>query len=114
MERTIKEKGNIMIRTNPVRFITRTSLLMLCLALWPSYKMMARDAGASAVLEEIIVTAQKREQSLQEVPISISVVAGTKILEQGFSRLSDLSKFVPNFNVNETTASAARRSWGPS
>jgi len=66
--------------------------------------MMAQDAGASTVLEEIIVTAQKREQSLQEVPISISVVVGTKILEQGFSRLSDLSKFVPNFNVNETTA----------
>ncbi len=95
-----------MTNTYPVRLITRTSLLTLCLAGWPWSGAIAQDAGASAVLEEIVVTAQKREQSLQEVPISISVVDGTKILEQGFNRLAELSKFVPNFNVNEDTGVA--------
>lgn len=61
----------------------------------------AQEQTQPLVLEEVVVTAQKREQSLQEVPISISVVDGVKILEQGFSRLSDLSQFIPNFNVNE-------------
>ena len=35
----------------------------------------AQDTGAF-VLEEIIVTAQKREQSLQDVPISVNVMTG--------------------------------------
>lgn len=34
---------------------------------------------AAAAIEEIVVTAQKREQALQEVPLSVEVVAGDKL-----------------------------------
>lgn len=43
------------------------------------------------VFEEIIVTAQKREQSLQDVPISVSVVSGEKLTEAGIFTLDDLA-----------------------
>lgn len=44
-------------------------------------------------LEEIIVTAQRREQSLQEVPISLDVFTGADISKQGFNTMEDLSKY---------------------
>ncbi|NIB43688.1 TonB-dependent receptor [Pseudomaricurvus alkylphenolicus] len=48
-------------------------------------------------LEEIVVTAQKRQQSLQDVPISVSAVDGEKMSEAGINNLEDLSAYVPNF-----------------
>jgi outer membrane receptor protein involved in Fe transport len=44
-------------------------------------------------LEEIVVTAQRRAQSLQEVPISIEVFGGSEIRRQGFRDLDDLANF---------------------
>ena len=59
-----------------------------CIAVVAGMPMAGAQVGPG-VLEEIVVTAQKREQSLQEVPISISVVPGDKLLEQGFNDLQD-------------------------
>ncbi|MCY3884308.1 MAG: TonB-dependent receptor [Gammaproteobacteria bacterium] len=47
-------------------------------------------------LEEIIVTAQKVEQNLHDVPISVSVVAGSFIEEAGANNISDLNGMSPN------------------
>lgn len=51
-------------------------------------------------LEEIVVTAQRREQSLQEVPISIETYSGAQITEQGFRSMEDISTFSPGIYVN--------------
>jgi|TARA_B110000902_G_scaffold247149_1_gene302925 outer membrane receptor protein involved in Fe transport len=58
-------------------------------------------AGAQ-MLEEVIVTAQKRSESLMDVPISVNVVGGEMISEQGITNLNDLSDFVPNLSMNQT------------
>ncbi|MGH1372407.1 MAG: TonB-dependent receptor [Cellvibrionaceae bacterium] len=50
-------------------------------------------------LEEIVVTAQKRAESLQDVPISVSAMSGEKLAEAGIPAMSDFSAYVPNFNV---------------
>jgi outer membrane receptor protein involved in Fe transport len=55
-----------------------------------------------ATLEEITVTARHREESLQEVPISISVVQGAKLADSGVTRLEELTGSIPNFNVSAT------------
>ncbi|MGH1372713.1 MAG: TonB-dependent receptor [Cellvibrionaceae bacterium] len=52
-------------------------------------------------LEEIVVTAQKRAQSLQDVPISVSAVGGEKIADAGIENLQDLSAYVPNLKIVE-------------
>jgi outer membrane receptor protein involved in Fe transport len=69
-----------------------------------SVNAYAQDQGA--VLEEIIVTAQKRAQSLQDVPISVSVLTGDKIQEAGIDNLDDLALYVPNFSKGESGAGA--------
>jgi len=53
------------------------------------------------VLEEVIVTAQKRAESLQDVPISVSAVGGEKLADAGIENLQDLSAYVPNLKVVE-------------
>ncbi len=53
----------------------------------------------SLALEEIVVTAQKRAESLQDVPISVSAMSGEKLAEAGIPSMGDFSAYVPNFNV---------------
>ena len=57
---------------------------------------------AAPQLEEIIVTAQKREETLRDVPISVNAVGGERIEEAGIVRLDDLKAYVPNLQVTET------------
>ncbi len=56
----------------------------------------------SVILEEVVVTAQKREQTLQEVPISVNVISGDKINQAGINRIQDLQALVPNLTMSET------------
>lgn len=57
-------------------------------------------AKRSRVIEEIIVTAQKTEQNIREVPISMSVVDDEFIKQQGITDFRDLSLFVPNTKID--------------
>ncbi len=52
------------------------------------------------ILEEIIVTAQKRSESLQDVPISIAAMSGDKIDDVGITSLQELTHYTPNVTVN--------------
>jgi outer membrane receptor protein involved in Fe transport len=56
----------------------------------------------AAMLEEIVVTAQQRAESLQDVPVSVAAVTGDKIASAGVVDLMGLSELVPNFSINET------------
>lgn len=72
---------------------------LLILAI-PFAAPVSAPAQGSYALEEVIVTAQRREQSTQEVPISIEAVSGNQILEQGFRNMDDLADFSPSVLVN--------------
>ena len=56
----------------------------------------------SNVLEEVTVTARKREESLQDVPISISAFDGGAMRSNGVTGLETLSATVPNFFIAES------------
>ncbi len=55
-----------------------------------------------ARLDEVIVTAQKREQDIQEVPISVSSISGEQIDASNMIDLNDLSRYTPNLKVQAT------------
>lgn len=63
--------------------------------------LAAGTQAAEFQLEEIVVTAQKRAESLQDVPISVSAVGGEKLAEAGIENLQDLSAYVPNLKIVE-------------
>ena len=58
-------------------------------------------AQESFQLEEIIVTAQKREQNLQDVPITVTAYTGDFLEAIGVEEFDQLSAFVPGLNVQE-------------
>ena len=63
--------------------------------------VVAAPAAFAQQLEEIVVTATKRETSLQDVPISVSAVMGEAILQGGFSDIEDISIFIPNLQIRD-------------
>lgn len=73
----------------------------------------SEDIRSSQSLEEIIVTAQKREQRLQEVPLSISAITEGTIEDSGLTSIQDLSQMAPGLlfaeSIGRQTASAAIR-----
>ncbi|CAH0990677.1 Vitamin B12 transporter BtuB [Sinobacterium norvegicum] len=54
----------------------------------------------SLKLEEVVVTAQKRTESLMDVPISIATMSGGKIDDRGITSLQELTQYMPNVTVN--------------
>ena len=61
----------------------------------------ASASSLAAELEEVIVTAQKRTESLQDVPISVTAISGEFIEDASIRSFGDLSAYVPNFSVTE-------------
>jgi iron complex outermembrane recepter protein len=59
----------------------------------------AQAVTAQTVIEEIIVSAQKREDNLQDVPIAISAFSGAQLESRGIQNLGDLSSAAPSLLV---------------
>ncbi len=72
------------------------SAVMLALA------SAAAAAQEGVVLAEITVTAQKRVELLQDVPVAVSAVSGVKIAEAGILKIEDLKNYVPTLFMTET------------
>lgn len=69
-----------------------------------SIPSLLAQEGAIGPLEEVIVTATRREENLQDVPISVNVISGEAIQQGGFADMQELSTFVPNLWINEELA----------
>jgi outer membrane receptor protein involved in Fe transport len=64
-----------------------------------SMPLIAPITVQAQVLEEIVVTATRRVQTLQEVPISVGVYSGAEIDLQGYRNINDLSKYSPSVTI---------------
>ncbi len=75
------------------------SKCVLAVAVLGSFCSYSGAADDDMVIEEIIVTAQKREQSIQEVPIAVSAFDNVFIEEAGVDDVLELQFFVPGLTV---------------
>jgi len=64
----------------------------------------AGEVGDTATGNQIIVTAQKVEQRVQDVPITITATSGERIKELGVTDLDELSRYVPGLLIQEQSA----------
>ncbi len=64
-----------------------------------------------ATLEEIVVTAERREASLQETPISIAAFSEADLQEMSIQDVEDLQAFVPNVSIGGSGTSANLVDW---
>lgn len=76
-----------------------TTILVEPLRTTPEAQSAAKDEGPREI-EEIVVTAQKTQQSLQKVPISVTAVGGEFIAEVGAADLAEVALYVPNVRVD--------------
>jgi iron complex outermembrane receptor protein len=64
---------------------------------------LALPAFAEDQLEEVVVTAQKRTENIQEVPIAVSAFGSAQLEQRGISNVSQLSNLAPNVNLDAGT-----------
>ena len=66
----------------------------------------AATAGYAQQLEEVVVTAQKREQSLSDVPISVTAVSGELVQDAAIKSFRELGAYVPNLSITENAVNS--------
>ncbi|MCH9695986.1 MAG: TonB-dependent receptor [Gammaproteobacteria bacterium] len=69
---------------------------------------LAQD-GASTALEEIIVSARKRDESLQDVPVAVSAFGIEEIANRGIRSIEDVAKFSPGLSFAKAFGRATDR-----
>ncbi|GAB3115026.1 TonB-dependent receptor [Aestuariicella hydrocarbonica] len=80
--------------------LSRPSILALAIGLATSPVVMAQSGKSPALaLEEVVVTAQKRAESLQDVPVSVDAMSGDQLLKAGFRDVDDVAAQVPSLIV---------------
>ena len=67
-----------------------TSVLFASLVVAGGAQAQGSRAGGTVALEEVVVTAQRREETLQSTPLSISVLSADDIQKRGITNSSDL------------------------
>src|ERR1019366_9566838 len=97
--------------------MTRKLLMLTCassaLTLWAgagqaataAASSTATDQGATSVTE-LVVTAEHREQSLQKVPVAVSVFTGAQRDTIGINTVQDVTNFAPGFTYDPGNAHA--------
>jgi iron complex outermembrane receptor protein len=79
------------------------SILAICTSLGLSGQALAQDAAAQPSeggIQDIVVTAQKRAENVQNVPIAISAFAGDSLSERSVGNVSQLAALAPNVNLD--------------
>lgn len=88
----ISSESGAPVRGLPGLLVTCTAVGLLA----PHGSANAQVAGAEGPqLEEVIVTAQKREENAKDVPVTMAVFSGADLEQQGLQDLTDYAKFVP-------------------
>ena len=97
----------------------RIKILLLSLSLLtiPSFTYSAEEE--TSIFDEVVVTARKREETAQSVPIPISALSGDQLESRNITEIADVTKLTPNLNfaaqgINSTVTNVFLRGIGQS
>lgn len=82
---------------------TRYALLAATLLLQPAAHAQSTTAGPTTLLEELVVTARKREQNLQAIGAGVSLLSGREIAQAQLRGADDLGTLIPALNVQASS-----------
>ena len=82
-----------------MRNINAVSILALAMSI-SSPAWAQADTSTSGGLEEIVVTATKRSENLQDVPVAVSAISQSALKSQGVFETTDLNHAMPNLQVS--------------
>jgi iron complex outermembrane receptor protein len=98
-----------------VRLLASSALLVAVTAFGPTAYAQSRSgttAAASNTIEELVVTAEKRAQSLQDVPVAISAFTAANRDLVGINTIQDMTNFTPGLNYTSANDRASIRGVG--
>ena len=78
--------------------------ISLILASQSAWAQSETEKEKTEALETIMVTAQKRSESIQEVPIAMQAVYGDQLKKLGIQKASDITRITPNVNISGQNA----------
>jgi iron complex outermembrane receptor protein len=86
------------MRLNPIKN-------KLCTAVAMATSLLAADIALaqSAVLEEVVVTARKRSEDLQDVPMAVSAFSSEELQTFSIDEITEVGRMTPNLIMNETS-----------
>jgi iron complex outermembrane receptor protein len=87
--------------------LMNTVAAMLCAE--PAFAQAESAESAAPANDEIVVTAQRREERLVDVPISVSAIGEQRLENAGATTVTAIGTVVPNIQINETVGN----SWSP-
>jgi iron complex outermembrane recepter protein len=95
---------------NDMRWAAKSALVLLIGGLAESGSIAAPTTEPSAdALSEIVVTAQRREQNLQDVGIAITVFTGEELRERGISVSTDIADLTPGVHMSGSLAGQSQQ-----
>ena len=80
-------------------YLASASALAVALS---STAALAQTGTATATADEVVITAQKRTERLQDVPVAASVVSNSALATSNAGDITDLNKMVPSVSLNGT------------
>ena len=75
------------------------AILGSCAGMSRAATVTAADTDTSGAIEEVTVTAQRRSQNLQDVPITMQALTGTQLTELSITNFDDVVKYLPNVTI---------------
>jgi iron complex outermembrane receptor protein len=112
MAGSVTGEGNLQ---HKVRLLASSALLVAVTAFGPTAYAQSRSgttAAASNTIEELVVTAEKRAQSLQDVPVAISAFTSANRDLIGINTIQDMTNFTPGLNYTSANDRASIRGVG--
>lgn len=105
---TYKNKLSVMIR-DVVSAKNLASVSMLCATtagmIGYTGEVKAADGESMAYLEEVVVTARRREESIQDVPVAVTAMSEDFLRTQNIAKIEDLGTKVPSLRISSAGAS---------
>ncbi len=85
------------------RFALLSSVALAALPVYAAEVAAKPDSASAAVTEapnDIIVTARRTKETLQDTPIAVSVVTGEFLNRTGFTQVAEIARFVPGLALS--------------
>ena len=94
----------MLLRHDVSKFSKKSRLLV---GLLSATAVVSFGVPSYAQVDEIIVTARKTEESLQDVPIAVTAFTGDFLETSGLTEFTDIAKVTPNFDIREDGVSGS-------
>ncbi|WP_164931974.1 TonB-dependent receptor [Janthinobacterium sp. 17J80-10] len=77
----------------------------------PRLKLKANQEETANVLNSVVVTSQKREENIEDVPLPITAITGNAILEKNITTSADIERLAPNLSAQSSGGRASKPRW---